>query len=188
LITREPIGVVAAIVPWNYPMLMAAWKIAPALATGNSVVLKPSEKSPLSALRLGELALEAGIPDGVFNIVPGLGTEAGAALALHNDVDCIAFTGSTRVGKQILQYAGQSNLKRAWTELGGKSPNIVFADCPNLDRAVLAAVGSIFTTRARAATRRRACWSKRRLRTPLLPVRWNCCPDINPAIRSPLQR
>jgi gamma-glutamyl-gamma-aminobutyraldehyde dehydrogenase/4-guanidinobutyraldehyde dehydrogenase/NAD-dependent aldehyde dehydrogenase len=144
LITREPVGVVGVIVPWNYPMIMAAWKIAPALAAGNSVVLKPSEKSPLTALRLGDLALEAGIPAGVFNVVPGYGPEAGSPLALHMDVDCIAFTGSTAVGKKIHVMAGQSNLKRAWTELGGKSPNIVFADCPNLDRAVEAAVGSIF--------------------------------------------
>jgi acyl-CoA reductase-like NAD-dependent aldehyde dehydrogenase len=144
LITREPLGVVGVIVPWNYPMIMAAWKIAPALAAGNSVVLKPSEKSPLTALRLAELALEAGIPPGVFNVVPGFGPEAGSPLALHMDVDAIAFTGSTRVGKQIHLMAGQSNLKRAWTELGGKSPNIVFADCPDLDRAVQAAVGSIF--------------------------------------------
>jgi gamma-glutamyl-gamma-aminobutyraldehyde dehydrogenase/4-guanidinobutyraldehyde dehydrogenase/NAD-dependent aldehyde dehydrogenase len=144
LIQREPMGVVGVIVPWNYPMIMAAWKIAPALAAGNSVVLKPSEKSPLTALRLAELALEAGIPPGVFNVVPGYGVEAGSPLALHMDVDCIAFTGSTRVGKQIHVMAGQSNLKRAWTELGGKSPNIVFADCPDLDQAVEAAVGSIF--------------------------------------------
>lgn len=144
LITREPLGVVGVIVPWNYPLLMAAWKIAPALAAGNSVVLKPSEKSPLTALRLAELALEAGIPPGVFNVVPGYGPEAGSPLALHMDVDGIAFTGSTRVGKQIHVMAGQSNLKRAWTELGGKSPNIVFADCPNLDRAVEAAVNSVF--------------------------------------------
>ena len=108
------------------------------------MVLKPSEKSPLTALRLAELALEAGIPPGVFNVVPGYGPEAGSPLALHMDVDAIAFTGSTRVGKQIHVMAGQSNLKRAWTELGGKSPNIVFADCPDIDRAVDAAVGSIF--------------------------------------------
>ncbi len=144
LITRQPVGVVGVIVPWNYPLIMAAWKIAPALAAGNSVVLKPSEKSPLSALKLAELALEAGIPPGVFSVVPGFGPEAGSPLALHMDVDCIAFTGSTPVGKKIHVMAGQSNLKRAWTELGGKSPNIVFADCPNLDRAVEAAVGSIF--------------------------------------------
>lgn len=144
MITREPVGVVAAIVPWNYPMIMAAWKIAPALATGNSIVLKPSEKSPLSALRMAEIALEAGIPPGVFNVLPGYGHEAGSALALHMDVDSIGFTGSTRVGKQIMQYAGQSNLKRVWTELGGKSPNIVCADCPDLDAAVYAAIGSIY--------------------------------------------
>jgi gamma-glutamyl-gamma-aminobutyraldehyde dehydrogenase/4-guanidinobutyraldehyde dehydrogenase/NAD-dependent aldehyde dehydrogenase len=144
LITREPVGVVAAIVPWNYPLLMASWKIAPALAAGNSVILKPSEKSPLTALRLGELALEAGIPAGVLNVVPGFGPEAGSPLALHMDIDCIAFTGSTAVGKKIQVMAGESNLKRAWCELGGKSPNIVFADCPDLDRAVAAAAGSIF--------------------------------------------
>ena len=144
LITREPVGVVGAIVPWNYPLIMTAWKIAPALAAGNSVVLKPSEKSPLSALRLAEIALEAGIPAGVFNVVPGYGNEAGAALALHMDVDCIGFTGSTGVGKKIMQMAGQSNLKRAWTELGGKSANIVCADCPDLDAAVSAAIGSIY--------------------------------------------
>jgi len=144
LITREPVGVVAAIVPWNYPMIMAAWKIAPALAAGNSVILKPSEKSPLTALRLAELGLEAGLPAGVLNVLPGYGNEAGAALALHMDIDCIGFTGSTRTGKLIVQMAGQSNLKRAWTELGGKSANIVCADCPDLDQAVAAAVGSIF--------------------------------------------
>src|SRR3990167_8433522 len=113
LITREPVGVVGVIVPWNYPRMRGAWKIAPALAAGNSVVLKPSEKSPLTALRMGDLALEAGIPPGVFNVVPGFGAEAGSPLALHMDVDCIAFTGSTRVGKQIHVMAGQSNLKRA---------------------------------------------------------------------------
>lgn len=144
LITQEPVGVVGVIVPWNYPMLMAAWKIAPALATGNSVILKPSEKSPLTALLMADLALQAGVPPGVFNVLPGTGPEVGAPLALHTDVDCIAFTGSTRVGKQIHVMAGQSNLKRAWTELGGKSPNIVFADCPNLDQAVQSAITSIF--------------------------------------------
>ena len=144
LVTREPVGVVAAVIPWNYPMLMASWKIAPALAAGNSVILKPSEKAPLTSLRMAELALEAGVPPGVFNVLPGYGNEVGSALALHMDVDCIGFTGSTRVGKQILQMAGQSNLKRAWTELGGKSANIVCADCPDLDAAVEAAIGSIY--------------------------------------------
>ena len=144
MITREPIGVVGAIVPWNYPMLMACWKIAPALASGNSVVLKPSEKSPLSALKIADIALEAGIPAGVLNVLPGFGAETGSPLALHMDVDCIAFTGSTGVGKKIQIMAGQSNLKRAWCELGGKSPNIVFADCKDLDRAAEASAGSIF--------------------------------------------
>jgi gamma-glutamyl-gamma-aminobutyraldehyde dehydrogenase/4-guanidinobutyraldehyde dehydrogenase/NAD-dependent aldehyde dehydrogenase len=144
MITREPIGVVGAIVPWNYPIAMAAWKIAPALAMGNSIVLKPSEKSPLTALRLGDLALQAGIPPGVLNVIPGFGADAGSPLAMHMDVDCIAFTGSTGVGKKIQVMAGQSNLKRAWCELGGKSPNIVFADCADLDRAAEASAGSIF--------------------------------------------
>lgn len=144
MITREPIGVVGAIVPWNYPILMACWKIAPALASGNSVVLKPSEKSPLTALKLGDLAIEAGIPAGVLNIVPGFGEQAGTPLAMHMDVDCIAFTGSTGVGKKIQIMAGQSNLKRAWCELGGKSPNIVFSDCKDLDKAAAASAGSIF--------------------------------------------
>jgi 4-guanidinobutyraldehyde dehydrogenase / NAD-dependent aldehyde dehydrogenase len=144
MITREPIGVVGAIVPWNYPILMACWKVAPALASGNSIVLKPSEKSPLTALKLGDIALQAGIPAGVLNVIPGFGAEAGSPLALHMDVDCIAFTGSTGVGKKIQVMAGQSNLKRAWCELGGKSPNIVFADCKDLDRAAEASAGSIF--------------------------------------------
>ncbi|MBN3855696.1 aldehyde dehydrogenase [Paraburkholderia sp. Ac-20340] len=143
LVTREPIGVVAAVVPWNFPILMASWKFGPALAAGNSVVLKPSEKSPLTAIRVAQLAHEAGIPAGVFNVLPG-GGEPGKLLGLHRDVDCIAFTGSTNVGKQIMQYAGQSNLKRVWLELGGKSPNIVLPDCPDLDRAASAAAGAIF--------------------------------------------
>ncbi|AJW97899.1 MULTISPECIES: aldehyde dehydrogenase [Burkholderia] len=143
LVTREPVGVVAAVVPWNFPLLMAAWKFAPALAAGNSVVLKPSEKSPLTAIRVAKLAFDAGIPAGVFNVLPG-GGEPGKLLALHRDVDCLAFTGSTAVGKQIMQYAGQSNLKRVWLELGGKSPNIVLPDCPDLDRAAAAAAGAIF--------------------------------------------
>ena len=134
-IQREPIGVIGAITPWNYPLMMALWKVAPALAAGNSLVLKPSEKSPLSALLLAELALEAGIPEGVFNVVPGFGHTAGKALALHPDVDVLAFTGSTAVGKQLLQYAGQSNMKRVWLETGGKSPVIIFADCAELKAA-----------------------------------------------------
>jgi len=144
LITREPVGVVAAIVPWNFPLLMASWKLGPALAAGNSVVLKPSEKSPLTAIRIGELAVEAGVPAGVLNVVPGLGATAGRALALHMDVDCVAFTGSTRTGKMMLEYSGQSNMKRVWLECGGKSPNIVLADCPDVERAATAAAYAIF--------------------------------------------
>jgi len=144
LITREPMGVIGCIVPWNYPMLMAAWKLGPALAAGNSVVLKPSEKSPFTALRLAELALDAGLPEGVFNVVPGYGHEAGEALALHMDVDAIGFTGSTRVGRRMLDYAGRSNLKRVYNELGGKSANIVFADFDDLDRAAETSAGSVF--------------------------------------------
>jgi 4-guanidinobutyraldehyde dehydrogenase/NAD-dependent aldehyde dehydrogenase len=144
MITREPIGVVGAIVPWNFPLIMAAWKIGPALAAGNSFILKPSEKSPLTAIRIAALASEAGIPDGVFNVLPGYGHTAGQALALHMDVDCIGFTGSTRIGKRMLEYAGQSNMKRVWLECGGKSPNIILADCPDIDRAAEAAVSAIF--------------------------------------------
>ncbi len=144
LITREPIGVVAAIVPWNFPLIMAAWKIGPALAAGNSFILKPSEKSPLTAVRIAELASRAGIPDGVFNVLPGFGHTAGQALAMHMDVDCIAFTGSTRTGKLMLEYSGRSNMKRVWLECGGKSPNIILADCPDLDRAAAAAASAIF--------------------------------------------
>jgi 4-guanidinobutyraldehyde dehydrogenase/NAD-dependent aldehyde dehydrogenase len=144
LVTREPVGVVGAIVPWNFPLLMASWKLGPALAAGNSVVLKPSEKSPLTAIRVAELAIEAGIPEGVLNVLPGFGQTAGKALALHMDVDCIAFTGSTATGRLMLQYAGQSNLKRVWLECGGKSPNIIMADCPDLERAARAAAFAIF--------------------------------------------
>ena len=144
LITREPLGVVGAIVPWNFPLLMAAWKFAPVLAGGNSFVLKPSEKSPLTALKVAELAIQAGIPPGVFNVVPGFGPTAGKALALHMDVDCIAFTGSTATGRSIMQFAGQSNLKRVSLECGGKSPNIVLADYPDLEKAATAAAWAIF--------------------------------------------
>lgn len=142
-ITREPVGVVGAVVPWNFPMLMAAWKFAPALAMGNSVVLKPAEQSPLTAIRLAELAAEAGIPDGVFNVVPGFGPTAGKALGLHMDVDCLAFTGSGEVGKLFLQYAGTSNMKRVYLECGGKSPNIILDDAPDLRAAAERAATAI---------------------------------------------
>ena len=144
MITREPLGVVAAVVPWNFPLLMASWKLGPALAAGNSVILKPAEQSPLSAIRLGELALEAGLPEGVFNVVTGLGETAGRALGLHMDVDAVTFTGSTEVGKYFLGYSAQSNMKRIALECGGKTPHIVMEDCGNLDEAATAAAFGIF--------------------------------------------
>lgn len=144
LVRRVPLGVVGAIVPWNFPFDMAAWKCAPALAAGNCVVLKPSERSPFSALRLAELAREAGLPDGVLNVVTGFGHQAGKAIALHPDVNCLAFTGSTRVGRSLMEYSGQSNLKQVWLELGGKSPNLVFADTKDLDAAAQMAAFGIF--------------------------------------------
>ena len=143
-ILREPLGVVGAIVPWNYPLLMAAWKVAPALAAGNSVVLKPAEQSPLSALLLAQLFVEAGGPPGAFNVVNGHGEAAGAPLALHMDVAKIAFTGSTEIGRQMLVYAGRSNMKRVALECGGKSPQIFLSDLEDLDRAVDYAVNGIF--------------------------------------------
>ncbi len=152
LVTREPLGVVAAIVPWNFPLLMATWKIAPALAMGNSVVLKPSEKSPLTALRIAELGSEAGLPDGVFNVLPGFGPDVGEPLALHMDVDGLVFTGSTAVGKHLLACAGRSNMKRAFMECGGKSPNIVFADAPDLAAAAEAAASGIFYNQGEVCT------------------------------------
>lgn len=143
-ITREPMGVVGAVVPWNYPLILTAWKTAPALATGNSVVLKPAEQSPLSAIFLAELASEAGIPDGVFNVVPGFGPSAGAALGRHGDVDKVTFTGSSEVGKLFLSYAGESNMKHVSLECGGKSPHVVFPDAPDLDEAAASIAGGIF--------------------------------------------
>jgi gamma-glutamyl-gamma-aminobutyraldehyde dehydrogenase len=143
LVTREPLGVVGAVTPWNFPLDLAVWKVAPALAAGNSVVLKPSERAPLSSLRLAELATAAGVPNGVFNVVPGLGQTAGAALGLHPDVDVLAFTGSTATGKQFLRYAAESNLKQVWLECGGKSPNLVFADA-DLDEALEKALFGAF--------------------------------------------
>ena len=143
MITREAVGVVAAIVPWNFPLIMSCWKLGPALATGNSVVLKPSEKSPLTAIRIAQLALEAGIPAGVLNVLPGFGHTVGKALALHMDVDTLVFTGSTKIAKQLMVYAGESNMKRVWLEAGGKSPNIVFNDAPDLKAAAVAAAEAI---------------------------------------------
>jgi len=143
-ILREPLGVVGAITPWNYPLLMATWKIAPALAAGNTVVLKPAEQSPMSSVRLAEIFIKAGGPPGVFNVVNGLGETAGKALCLHNDVAKISFTGSTEIGKLIMQYAGQSNMKRVGLECGGKSPQLFMADLPDIEEAVAAAYNGVF--------------------------------------------
>src|ERR1700758_253121 len=139
---REPVGVVGQIIPWNFPLLMAAWKLGPALACGCTIILKPAEQTPLSALRLGELIMEAGFPEGVVNIVPGYGETAGAALAAHPDVDKVAFTGSTEVGKLIV-HAAAGNLKKVSLELGGKSPNVVFKDA-DLATAIPGAASAIF--------------------------------------------
>jgi aldehyde dehydrogenase (NAD+) len=131
----EPVGVVGQVIPWNFPLLMQAWKLGPALACGNTVVLKPAEQTPLTALRVGELIVEAGFPEGVINMLPGYGPTAGQAIARHMDVDKVAFTGSTEVGHLIMEAAAQTNLRRVTLALGGKSPNIVFADA-DMDRAI----------------------------------------------------
>lgn len=144
LIHKEPVGVVAAIVPWNFPLMIGAWKIAPALAAGNSVVLKPSEDASLSLLRLAQLCLDAGLPPGVLNVVTGTGAEAGEALARHMDVDILTFTGSGPVGRLLLKASAESNLKRVYLELGGKSPNIVFDDAVDLAQAAKVSAMGIF--------------------------------------------
>ncbi|SEM64683.1 gamma-glutamyl-gamma-aminobutyraldehyde dehydrogenase [Gemmobacter aquatilis] len=143
-ILRQPLGVCGIVVPWNYPLMMAAWKLGPALAAGNSVVLKPAEQSPLSALLLAKLFMEAGGPAGILNVVTGFGEETGKPLALHMDVDKIGFTGSGEVGKLMLIYAGQSNMKRVTNECGGKSPQVILADCEDLDTAAATAVSAIY--------------------------------------------
>ncbi|MFZ4123903.1 MAG: aldehyde dehydrogenase [Candidatus Planktophila sp.] len=144
MITREPLGVIGAVVPWNYPMIITSWKVGPALAMGNSIVVKPAENSSLSALRMAELAIEAGLPEGVFNVVPGLGAEAGQALARHMDVAKLAFTGSGPTGRKMLQYAAESNMKQVSLELGGKSPHVVLKDCVDLDAAASTIAWGIF--------------------------------------------
>jgi 4-guanidinobutyraldehyde dehydrogenase/NAD-dependent aldehyde dehydrogenase len=170
LVTREPAGVVAAIVPWNFPLIMASWKFAPALAVGNSFILKPSEKSPLTAIRIAQLALDAGIPKGVFNVLPGYGHTVGKALALHMDVDVLAFTGSTAVGKQLLVYSGESNMKRVWLEAGGKSPNVVFADAPDLRAAAEAAAAAIAFNQGEVCTAGSRLLVQRSIREQFIPL------------------
>ena len=144
MVVREPLGVIGAVVPWNFPLMMAAWKLGPALATGNSVVLKPAEQSPLTAIRIAQLAVDAGIPEGVLQVVPGFGETAGQAIGLHMDVDMVAFTGSTEVGKYFMKYSGESNLKRVSLECGGKTPHIILPDYPDLDKAAEAVAWGIF--------------------------------------------
>jgi acyl-CoA reductase-like NAD-dependent aldehyde dehydrogenase len=152
LVTREPYGVIGAISPWNFPLYMATWKVAPALAAGNSVVLKPAEQSPLSCLRLAQLFIEAGGPAGIFNVVNGPGEVTGKALAMHNDVDKIRFTGSAEVGKLMFVYSGQSNMKEVSVECGGKSPNIFLSDLPDMEEAVEAACDGIFSLSGQVCT------------------------------------
>ena len=144
LVHHHPVGVVGAIVPWNFPLMIGAWKLAPALAAGNSVVLKPAETASLSLLRLAELASEAGLPGGVLNVVTGEGAVVGEAMGLSNDVDVLVFTGSGGTGRRLLEYSARSNLKRVYLELGGKSPNVVFADAADLDKAAKVSVAGIF--------------------------------------------
>jgi len=170
LVTREPVGVVAAIVPWNFPLMMACWKLGPALSTGNSVVLKPSEKSPLTAIRIAQLAIEAGIPAGVLNVLPGYGHTVGKALALHMDVDTVVFTGSTKIAKQLLIYSGESNMKRVWLEAGGKSPNIVFADAPDLEAAAHAAASAIAFNQGEVCTAGSRLLVERSIKERFLPL------------------
>ncbi|WP_442109355.1 aldehyde dehydrogenase [Pseudomonas sp. NUPR-001] len=170
LVTREPVGVVAAIVPWNFPLMMACWKLGPALSTGNSVILKPSEKSPLTAIRIAQLAIEAGIPAGVFNVLPGYGHTVGKALALHMDVDTLVFTGSSKIAKQLLIYAGESNMKRVWLEAGGKSPNIVFADAPDLQAAAESAAAAIAFNQGEVCTAGSRLLVERSIKDTFLPL------------------
>ncbi|HNQ87893.1 MAG TPA: aldehyde dehydrogenase [Verrucomicrobiota bacterium] len=168
LIVREPIGVVGVIVPWNFPVQMTAWKIGPALAAGNSVVLKPAKQTPFSAIRLAELAAEAGIPDGVFNVVPGLGGVVGQAICRHGDVDMAAFTGSTAVGRELLRYSAESNLKRVILELGGKSPQVVLADAPDLDGVAAHVVNAAFWNMGENCSSGSRLIVHRRLKEPLV--------------------
>lgn len=167
-IRREPVGVVAAVVPWNYPLIITSWKIGPALAAGNCVILKPAEESSLAGLRLGALAAEAGIPDGVFQVLPGRGHVTGEALGRHERVDAIAFTGSTGIGKRFLNYAGDSNMKRVALECGGKSPQIVTRDCGDLDRAAEAIAWSIWYNQGETCHAGSRLLVDRAVREPLL--------------------
>ena len=180
MIRREPVGVVGAVVPWNFPLMMAIWKCAAALACGNSVVLKPAEQSPLSALKLGELALQAGLPEGVLNVVPGFGETAGKAIGLHPDIDCVAFTGSTEVGKYFLAYSAQSNMKQVWLECGGKSPNLVFADCADLKTAAMRAAFGIFFNQGEVCSANSRLVVERKIKDRFLDELLKVAADIRP--------
>jgi gamma-glutamyl-gamma-aminobutyraldehyde dehydrogenase len=180
IVKRVPLGVVGAVTPWNFPLDMATWKAAAALAAGNLVVLKPAEQSPLSALRLAELAVEAGLPEGVFNVVPGFGHTAGQALGLHMDVDCLAFTGSTAIGKKFMEYSGQSNLKQIWPETGGKSPNLVFADCENLDAAADMAAFGIFFNQGEVCSANSRLYVERSIKDTFVEKLIGCAKAMQP--------
>lgn len=181
LITREPLGVIAAVVPWNYPLLMAAWKFAPALAAGNSVIVKPAEQSPLTCLRVAELAAQAGIPDGVFQVLPGYGETAGQALGRHMDVDMVTFTGSTEIGKRFLCYAGESNMKHISLECGGKTPNIIFADAPDLDAAAYDAGMAIFHNSGQVCSASSRLLIEESIHDTFLSAVQKVCDDMIPA-------
>lgn len=168
MIVREPIGVVGAVLPWNFPLLMAAWKLGPILATGNTAVIKPAEQTSLSTIRLAELALEAGIPDGVINVVPGYGEKAGRAIGLHSNIDCVTFTGSTEIGRQFLRYSADSNLKRVLLECGGKNPFVVMADADDLDTIAEHATTSIFWNMGENCSSNSRLIVHKKLKEPLL--------------------
>lgn len=189
MIVREPLGVVGAVLPWNFPIQMAAWKLGPILATGNSVVMKPAPQTSLSALRLAELAAEAGIPEGVINVVPGDGPVAGAALCKHMDVDAAAFTGSTEVGRQLLEYSAQSNLKRILLELGGKNPQLVLESAGDLDHVAAEAVNCVFWNMGENCSSGSRLIIHRKLKEPLLArmleiaATWPIGDPLDPATR-----
>jgi len=189
MIVREPIGVVGAVIPWNFPLFVAAWKFAPALAGGNSIILKPAEQTSLSLIRLAALAAEAGIPDGVFNVVPGTGVEAGRAIGLHNDIDMVSFTGSGEVGRYFLEYSAKSNLKRIVLECGGKSPAIVMPDVADLAPiAEQIATGILFCQGENCSAGSRLIVHesiKERLLDTLKPVfaQWTVGDPLNPQTR-----
>lgn len=187
LVVREPIGVVGAVIPWNFPLLMLAWKLGPALAAGNSVIVKPAEQTSITALRIAELAAEAGLPDGVINVVPGHGDAAGQAIGLHGDIDMVTFTGSTVTGRRFLRYAADSNLKRVVLECGGKNPLVVLGDASNLDHIAQKAVEGAFWNMGENCSASSRLIVHEKLREPLLErvaenaAEWRTGDPLNPA-------